>query len=105
MRTSQRQRYAEQIDRVLRYLEALDWSVENAPDLEVLASIAHVSPWHFHRVFRLMTGESVGAVVRRVRVARGLAALSCSAQQVTEAAMTSGYGTSQAGRAASTCVC
>ena len=40
MRPTQRQRYAEQIDRLVRYLHTLDWSDSAADvDLEQLASI------------------------------------------------------------------
>ena len=97
MRPTQRQRYAEQIDRLVRYLHEVDWSDGSAGvDLETLAAVAHLSPWHFHRVFRLMTGESVCEMVRRLRVAKGVALLSGSPGQVTRAAMASGYSTPQA---------
>jgi AraC family transcriptional regulator len=97
MRPTQHQRYAEQIDRVVQYLQRLDWSRdEQGTDLESLASIANLSSWHFHRIFRLMTGESVGDLVRRIRVARGIAMLDHSSAQVTNAAMASGYSTPQA---------
>jgi AraC family transcriptional regulator len=97
MRPTQRQRYAEQIDRLVRYLHALNWSDSAAEmDLERLAAVANLSPWHFHRVFRLMTGESVGEMVRRLRVAKGAALLRGSPGQVTQAAMASGYATPQA---------
>ncbi len=97
MRPTQRQRYAAQIERLVRYLHALDWSDDAAAlDLEKLAAVANLSPWHFHRVFRLMTGESVGEMVRRMRVAKGAALLSGSPGHVTQAAMASGYATPQA---------
>ena len=96
MRPTQRQRYAEQIDRLVRYLCTLDWADDAADiDLEKLATIANLSPWHFHRVFRLMTGESVGDLVRRLRVAKGAALLGGSRGEVTQAAMASGYATPQ----------
>lgn len=97
MRPTQRQRYAEQIDRLVRYLHTLDWSDSAADvDLEQLAAIANLSPWHFHRVFRVMTGESIGETVRRLRVAKGVALLRGSPGHVTQAAMASGYATPQA---------
>jgi Fe2+ transport system protein FeoA len=36
-------------------------------DLEDLAAVAHFSPFHFHRVFRGMVGESVKEHIRRLR--------------------------------------
>jgi AraC family transcriptional regulator len=36
--------------------------------LETLASVAHVSPWHFHRVFAAFTRETLAERVRRRRL-------------------------------------
>lgn len=97
MRPHQRQRYAQQIDRVVQHLEKHDWAASSqAPDLAVLAATANLSPFHFHRIFRLMTGESIGELIRRLRLARGVAVLNNTSAQVTQAAMTSGYATPQA---------
>src|SRR5260221_6169316 len=53
------------IDRVLaHFADHLDTDLSVAE----LARIAHFSPYHFHRMFRAMTGESVAAVVRRLRL-------------------------------------
>ena len=38
--------------------------------LDDLAGLAGFSPFHFHRVFRGMTGESVQAHIRRLRLER-----------------------------------
>lgn len=37
-------------------------------DLRSLAAVAHFSPWHFHRVFHAMMGETVADHVRRRRL-------------------------------------
>ncbi len=92
MRTEQRDRYAERIDRVVRFLEQR--TDELAPDLAQLAAVASLSEYHFHRVYRLMTGETVGETIRRVRLARALPALR-SGETVTDAMAASGYGTPQ----------
>ncbi|HEX9419163.1 MAG TPA: AraC family transcriptional regulator, partial [Methylomirabilota bacterium] len=53
------------IDRVLTHLaDHLDADLSVAE----LARIAHFLPYHFHRMFRAMTGESVATVVRRLRL-------------------------------------
>ena len=70
MRPDNRARYADRIDRVLAHIET-----SGAPetlDLEELAGIAALSSFHFHRVFRLMTGETLTETLRRVRLARTL---------------------------------
>lgn len=96
MRTTQRARYAERIERVVRYLENHDWDSDaEAPGLNQLSALAAMSPFHFHRIFRIMTGETVGDLVRRVRLARSIASIKSPDNQITEAAMDSGYATSQ----------
>ena len=92
MKTSQRQRYAERIERVVRHLENLP--AESAPTLAELAAVAAMSEFHFHRVFRLMTGETVGDALRRIRLARAVPALAASAP-VEEVAAQSGYAARQ----------
>jgi AraC family transcriptional regulator len=99
MKVSQRQNYAERIDRVVQHL-AGRLVGEEIPDLEELAGVAALSKYHFHRVFRLMTGETVAQMVRRLRLARGGAALGDANTPVTRAAGEAGYASSQAfGRA------
>lgn len=93
MKPSQRQLYAERIERVVAHVENLDSDAPN-PTLAELAGIAALSEFHFHRVFRLMTGETPGEALRRIRLARALPALA-AAGTVTQASGASGYATSQ----------
>ena len=59
--------YPERIQRVVDYLaEHLD----EALDLETLARVAHFSPYHFHRIYRALLGETVNDTVRRLRLHR-----------------------------------
>ncbi|MGY4398081.1 AraC family transcriptional regulator [Sphingomonas sp. UYAg733] len=95
MREATRIDYAERIDRVAAHLESMDLG-DRPATLEALAEIAALSPHHFHRVYRLMTGETIGDTVRRVRLARSLPRLRERGVSVTEAAAASGYATSQA---------
>lgn len=92
MRPKQRARYAERIERVVARLERLG-DQEAIPGVEELAAVAALSPFHFHRVFRLMTGETLGHLVRRIRLARGMSALADGS--VADAAARSGYASSQ----------
>ena len=87
--------YAARIARALALVQDR-MAGEEPPDLGELAAAAAFSPFHFHRVFRLMTGETVGAAIRRIRLARSLADLTDGTRTVTDAAAGSGYATSQA---------
>lgn len=93
MKPSQRQIYAERIDRVVRHIEET-LTQDHAASLAELAGIAAMSEFHFHRVFRLMTGETVGEALRRARLAQTLPALAATGT-VTEASGASGYATPQ----------
>ncbi|MXP11036.1 AraC family transcriptional regulator [Pseudoblastomonas halimionae] len=86
--------HADRIGRALARIETGD--PDSPPDLAELAEIAAFSPFHFHRVFRLMTGETVGAAMRRIRLARSLNDLTDGTRTVTEAMAGSGYASSQA---------
>jgi AraC family transcriptional regulator len=60
-----RQEYVARINRVLAYIRG---HLDGDLSLRTLARVANFSPYHFHRVFRVMVGEPVGTFVRRLRV-------------------------------------
>lgn len=91
--------YSARIARAVKLIEATAEG-EAPPSLTELAAAAALSPFHFNRIFRLMTGETVGAACQRLRLARSLSALADTGLSVTEASAGAGYATSQAyGRA------
>ena len=57
--------YTARINRVLDYIEA---NIDTALSLETLAGVAHFSPFHFHRIFKAMTGETLNRFIQRIRV-------------------------------------
>jgi AraC family transcriptional regulator len=67
--------------------------LDEALDLETLASGACLSPFHFHRVFRGMVGETPVELVRRLRMERAAWRLTHSACSVTEIAFDAGFDT------------
>ena len=85
--------YAERIDRIVRFLNE---QVESAPSLQDLADVAQISPFHFHRVYRAVTGETPSGTLRRLRLARAVAMLRDTNKPVTEIAFDIGYESSQA---------
>ena len=82
--------------RILRVLLHIQRHLDHELDLVELAGIAAFSPFHFHRVFRGMVGESVKAHVRRLRLERAAVELKRSARPVTTIALDSGYETHEA---------
>ena len=83
------------IERLERALALLAGRLDAPPALEELAAAAGVSPFHFHRIWRAMTGEPVGQTVARLRIAASQQRLLAGAGTVTEVAMEGGFGTSQ----------
>ncbi len=77
--------------RMLRALVHLEKHLDEPISLEDLAREAHFSPYHFHRIFTGMVGESVGAHIRRLRLERAAVALAQSGRSVTDVALEAGY--------------
>lgn len=60
-----RREYAARINRVIDFVQH---NLDGDLRLERLAEVAGFSPWHFHRVFRAMTGETLAVYVQRIRL-------------------------------------
>lgn len=85
-------------DYVARVNRAIDHVVANldAPlKLEDVARIACFSPFHFHRVFRALVGETLAAFVKRVRLERALHLMSHEGKaSLTSIALRCGFSSS-----------
>jgi AraC family transcriptional regulator len=92
MRSTTRADYDERILRAQNYLSE---HLDEEPRLDDLAAVACFSPFHFHRVFRGMTGETVGAYSRRLRLQRAATQLRQGDQPVTRIAMHAGYDSAE----------
>ncbi|MBN2270431.1 MAG: helix-turn-helix transcriptional regulator, partial [Sedimentisphaerales bacterium] len=57
-------------ERILRVLVFIQKNLDRELCLDDLAKIAHFSPYHFHRIFTGMVGESLKEHVRRLRLER-----------------------------------
>lgn len=66
--------YIARINKVMDYVEN---NIDQAINLGDLAQIAHFSPYHFHRIFTFLTGETPGNFIQRIRIER-------AAQQVRD---------------------
>src|SRR5947209_7922291 len=88
MKPSTEQDYRERIVRVVLHIQR---HLDDELDLDRLASVAAFSRFHFHRIFRGMTGETVYAYVRRIRLERAAGQLKHLDQPITEIALNAGF--------------
>jgi AraC family transcriptional regulator len=80
--------YEDRIGRVVAYVfDHLDDDL----DLNRLAEIACLSPWHWHRVYAAMRGETIAATVKRLRLDRAATALVQTSSPIDAIAKRSGY--------------
>jgi AraC family transcriptional regulator len=87
------QAYRERVARVVAAIVA-DPMAEHR--LEDLARLAHFSPFHFHRVYGTVVGESVATTIRRVRLAMATQSLAQGDSTITQVGQASGYESPQA---------
>ena len=85
--------YADRLERVFTWLaEHLDDTV----DLTRLADVACLSPYHFHRIYRAIHGETVIDTVRRLRLHRAAVELITGELPVPRVAKRAGYRSQEA---------
>ena len=92
------QHYHDRVNRVLDYIaEHLDAELS----LTRLSGIGCFSPFHFHRIFQGITGETLNSHVRRVRLERAALLMKTSPRKrITDVALETGFpGTAEFSRA------
>lgn len=93
MKPSTRAAHAARIARVLDRLAA---APDRAPTLEEMAGLAALSPFHFHRAYLALCGETPADTLARARMARAAGALRRRAVPVAAVARDAGYGSAAA---------
>lgn len=88
MKDDTKKSYQQRILEVLLYIQN---NLYEPLTLEELAEIACFSPYHFHRVFRGMVGETLAAHIRRLRLERAAQQLAYGKPSVTNLAFEAGY--------------
>jgi len=86
--------YQNRVNRVIDYIQS-----HRAEDLslETLAQVAAFSPYHFHRIFKAVTGENLKEFVQRVRLEWAGSALAYRPQvEVLEIALDAGFQSASA---------
>lgn len=85
-----REPQAERMEAVRRFVRH---HADEPLDRARLAAVAGFSVPHFHRLWRLHTGENVAAYLRRVRLKRAALKLRMGAVDITQVALCAGYET------------
>ncbi|MEO6238655.1 MAG: AraC family transcriptional regulator [Vicinamibacterales bacterium] len=98
MRTDHKNESAVPIDYVERVNRAIDHIVRNLGEplrLEEVAAAAGFSPFHFHRVFKSILGETLNQFVKRLRLERALYLMSHAPNRsLTDVALDCGFSSS-----------
>jgi len=89
-----RQEYVARINRVTDYIRA---HLNGDLCLDTLAMVASFSPYHFHRIFRGMTGETLNTFIRRIRAeTAAMKLINNPKMTITSIAMHCGFSSSAA---------
>jgi len=98
LRTNQKNESAAPVDYVERVNRAIDHVVRNLAEplrLEDVSEAAGFSPFHFHRVFKTLVGETLNQFVKRVRLERALYLMSHAPNlSLTDVALNCGFSSS-----------
>jgi AraC family transcriptional regulator len=70
--TGEQPDYIFRINKALRYI---DQHLDATLDLDSIAAVAHYSPFHFHRIFKAITNESLNVYINRRRLEKAVAVL------------------------------
>ncbi|MEM7158662.1 MAG: helix-turn-helix domain-containing protein [Myxococcota bacterium] len=85
--------YARQIQRGIDYIEAnLEFDIE----LSRVSKVAGISHWHFQRIFKAVTGETLKTYIRSRRMANALDALLTTKAGILEIAFRAGFESQEA---------
>ncbi|HTQ58149.1 MAG TPA: AraC family transcriptional regulator [Bryobacteraceae bacterium] len=88
MKPSTEQDYHARLVRTLVYIQQ---HLDDELSLDALCKVAAFSSFHFHRIFRALTGESVQEYIRRLRLERAARNLRKTGDPVTRIAFEAGF--------------
>ena len=89
-----REEYTARINKVIDYIES---NISKDLSLNELAAVAHFSPFHFHRIFSAMVGETLNGFIRRLRIEKAATMLVQNPRRsITEIAFECGFSGSSA---------
>lgn len=83
------QDYKKRLNTVFQYIDA---NLEAELSLQDVAEVAHFSPFHFHRIFKTLTGETLLEFISRRRIEKSVIALLHTDENISVIAHQFGYG-------------
>jgi AraC family transcriptional regulator len=91
LKTNANGQYAQRINRVIDYLRG---NLDRQVKLEELAKVACFSEFHFHRIFRAVSGETLNNFTNRLRLEKAARHLRFSDRNLTDIALDCGFSSS-----------
>jgi AraC family transcriptional regulator len=83
------------VGRVNRAIDHITRNLAEPLDLKDVARVACFSPYHFHRIFQGLVGETIAAFIKRVRLQRAIFLLAHrKGASLTEIALSCGFSSS-----------
>lgn len=82
--------------RLTLVMEYIYQNLDGDLDVNTLAEVAMMSPYHFHRIYRELAQDTVNATVRRLRLQRAAVELIRSEQPLADIAKKVAYGSLEA---------
>ncbi|PKF81591.1 AraC family transcriptional regulator [Vibrio sp. vnigr-6D03] len=86
-------KYIERIQAGIAFIES---SLESDFELHDVAKAAGMSQWHFQRIFKALTNETLKTYIRNRRLSQSLVALESSNQRILDIALQAGYESQEA---------
>jgi AraC family transcriptional regulator len=84
-----KEEYTSRVNCVIDYIEE---NIGKDMSLKELAEVAHFSPFHFHRIFKAIVGETLNDFIQRIRVEKAAAKLVLNPRKsITEIAYECGF--------------
>lgn len=84
------------VKRILKVLIYIEDHIEEEISIEELSKVACHSPFHFHRIFHMVVGETVYKYLRRLRLEKAAMKLRYTEQSITIIAIDANYDTPSA---------
>ena len=93
MKAATGKNYRQRITKVIDYIHS---HLDGDLDVNTLADVALMSPYHFHRIYRELAQETLNATVRRLRLQRAAVELIRSDRPILDIAKQVSYGSVEA---------